>query len=127
LRSLATAQPIELRVSGGSMLPTLTADESVTIVPARRYWPGDIVVFRNHAGNLVAHRLLGPIRTRAGVWGWVAQGDAVDTADGIFAKSEILGRIIAAASRRQALSPSAFTRLRSLARWVRYVAWRLSA
>lgn len=76
------------------MHPLLRAGDVVTVTPLRtkRPCPGDTVVFANaHTAPLVAHRVVA-IRGDAPL----IKGDNCDTADGLIAKSKILGRVTSA-------------------------------
>lgn len=93
LASMAAESPIELVVRGTSMAPLLREGVRVQIARAARYHPGEILVFRNSVGDLVAHRLLGTRRSR-GELRFVLRGDAAPAADGLVPLAAIVGRVV---------------------------------
>jgi phage repressor protein C with HTH and peptisase S24 domain len=75
------------------MMPLLADGERVAVVPARRYWPGDVVVFQAADGRLLVHRLLG-FRRSAGALACVTQGDGAPVHDPPVPVSRLLGRVV---------------------------------
>ncbi len=92
LRLLATDGPVNLKVTGASMAPLLRSGDRVRVRAHRRYWPGDIVAFRDWDGRLVIHRLLG-YRWRAGDIELIARGDASPRADVPIPLARVIGRL----------------------------------
>ena len=94
LRDLARERPVEVTVRGGSMAPLLADGERVAVAPARRYWPGDVVVFQAADGRMLVHRLLG-FRRSGGAIACITRGDAVSGQDPPVPLSSLLGRVVA--------------------------------
>lgn len=92
LRDLAREGPVEVTVRGGCMAPHLADGETVRVVAARIYWPGDVVAFRSGDGRLRLHRLLGyrPWGRRIAV---VTRGDGCPCHDGAVPLDRLLGRL----------------------------------
>jgi hypothetical protein len=68
------------------MEPWLRSGENVRVRAKRVYWPGDVIVFRTHAGPLAAHRVLG--------WrpaGIVTKGDGCERHDAPVSRERIVG------------------------------------
>ena len=77
-------------LQGESMRPTLPPGCVITIQPLQKPRLGDIVVFPR-GDRLLAHRL---VRRRRD--GWICQGDARRTPDGVIARERIIGRVVEA-------------------------------
>lgn len=121
LRDLARERPVALTVRGGCMAPLVADGERVEVAPARRYWPGDVLVFRAGDGRLLAHRLLG-YRLLAGRLALVTRGDGCPCADAPVAPERVLGRVVRRASPGgggEALPVSPAERLRAAAGFLR--------
>lgn len=121
---MAAEAPIEFVVRGTSMAPLLRDGDRLHVAKARTYRAGDLLVFRNSVGDLVAHRLLGRRRWR-GETRYVLRGDASPAPDGAVLAEAILGRVVGGAiPRRLVVIP---WHDRCLARWrfVTYVLGRL--
>ena len=97
LRDLARDQPLAVAVRGGCMAPTLAEGERVEVVPARLYWPGDVLVFRAADGRLLAHRLLG-YRRHGGRLALVTRGDGCPCLDSPVPPERVVGRVRGAAA-----------------------------
>ena len=117
LRELAREDGLEIIIRGGCMAPLIADGERVRIVPARFYWPGDVVVFRGADGRLTAHRLLG-YRPRSGGLAVVTRGDACVVHDAPVPLAAVLGRA-------GGVRPSAAVRLACLCRFFGLVLARL--
>ncbi|HEV2843365.1 MAG TPA: S24/S26 family peptidase [Thermoanaerobaculia bacterium] len=117
LRELARDEGLEIVIRGTCMAPLIEDGERVRIVPARFYWPGDVVVFRGADGRLTAHRLLG-YRPRSGGLALVTRGDACVVHDAPVPLAAVLGRA-------QGARPSIAVRLSSLFRFLGLVLARL--
>lgn len=117
LQALAREAPVEVVVRGDCMLPLLADGDRVSVVAARLYWPGDVVVFRAPDGRLLAHRLLG-YRPSAGGLALVTRGDACVTHDAPVPLAAVLGRV-------DSSRPGAAVRLRSFLRYLALVFRRL--
>jgi hypothetical protein len=117
LQDLAREEPVAVRVRGGCMEPILADDREVRVAAARRYWPGDVVVFRAADGRLLAHRLLGYRRHR-GAFALVTRGDSCAVHDAPVPLGEVLGRV-------EEARPGPALRVRSLLRFLGLVLARL--
>ncbi len=93
LAEMAAEAPIELVVHGSSMAPLLGEGDRIQVARTDRYRAGDLLVFRNSVGDLVAHRLLG-MRRAHGELRFVLRGDATPAADGLVPPAAILGRVV---------------------------------
>lgn len=93
LAEMAGEAPIELVVRGTSMAPLLAEGSRIQVARAERYRAGDLLVFKNSVGDLVAHRLLGTRRSH-GELRFVLRGDATPAADGLVPLAAILGRVV---------------------------------
>jgi len=82
VRELAREGPVCVIVRGSCMAPVHGDGERVEVVPARFYWPGDIVAFAGPDGRLRLHRLLGYRAARAGGSGGIGGIHAVTRGDG---------------------------------------------
>lgn len=67
----------QLIVTSGSMEPAFSAGDVVIVKKGKDCRPGDIVTFRDSAGQLVTHRIVGTNEGR-----YITQGDANNTVDG---------------------------------------------
>jgi signal peptidase I len=94
LQALAREAPVEVRVQGDCMTPFFADGDRVLVSAARRYWPGDVLVFRAPDGRLLAHRLLGYRPWRGGI-ALVTRGDACVVHDFPVLKTAVLGRVAA--------------------------------
>ena len=90
LRALAAEAPLTLRVTTGSMAPRIPAGAAVTVRPAARCLPGDVVAFRGRDGRLRVHRALGWLPTRAGAR-LLTRGDAATRRDPAVTAADLLG------------------------------------
>jgi len=109
LRELARERPLAVTVRGDCMAPRLRDGDRVTVAPARRYWPGDVVAFHTPQGRLAVHRLLG-YRLLAGRLACVTRGDRADLPDPPLAPARLLGRAL--------LRPSLAERGRAVLAWL---------
>lgn len=66
----------QLVVTSGSMEPTFSAGDVIVIKEKDRYEPGEIVTFRDVAGALVTHRIVGTSEGQ-----FITRGDANNTED----------------------------------------------
>jgi signal peptidase I len=94
LQGLAQEAPVEVRVQGDCMAPFFMDGDRVLVSAARRYWPGDVLVFRAPDSRLLAHRLLGYRPWRGGI-ALVTRGDACVVHDFPVPRTAVLGRIAA--------------------------------
>ena len=90
LRQLAT-EALPVRIAGACMHPHVQDGARVRVRAARWYWPGDVVVYRNGQGMLVAHRLLGYYR-RQGCWRLLIQADTARRPDQGVPLEQVLGK-----------------------------------
>jgi hypothetical protein len=103
------------------MEPALRDGTSIEVRARRRYWPGDVLVVRNRAGFLAAHRLLGwtVVRTARGrAWGCLTGGETAAAPDTPVAREAVLGRVVVAAG-----APFPVTLPDRLAAGARFVSW----
>lgn len=122
LAEMAAEAPIELMVRGTSMAPLLREGNRIQVARCVRYRAGDLLVFRNSVGDLVAHRLLGT-RHSKGELRFVLRGDSTPAADGLVPLAAILGRVVGGEIPRRLVNVPWLDRLR--ARW-RFLAYGLS-
>jgi signal peptidase I len=114
LRDLAAGEAVSVRVVGGCMEPLLARGEAIRVERRRRYWPGDVLVFRSPAGDLTAHRVLG--------WrpaGIVTQGDGCDVHDAPVSRDAVIGAVAGVRIRRR-------SRVWAAARFARIVMRRIA-
>ena len=108
LRALLDGGPLSLAVRGRSMGPCLEDGGRVTLARLRLPLPGDVLVFQDDRGRLVAHRFLGPYLRRRRLR-LLLKGDAAPGPDPGVAPGAVVGRIV--------------TRVRLLERWGAVRAW----
>lgn len=101
-------------IAGACMAPALSAGRRLPVVAARRYWPGDVLVFLGHDGGLYAHRLIGLYR-RCGRWRYLTQADNAVRPDASLTRERILGRLAGGVGLRW--------RVRAMARFIGFC-WR---
>ena len=121
LRREAVEQPLRLTVRGHCMEPVLPAAGDLLVSGARRYWPGDIVVFRSAAGDLRAHRLIG-YRWRQGKLLLQMRADATATIDSPVGGEMVIGRVIGAP---EPIRISIGERILAVLRWLRLLSYRI--
>lgn len=92
VRELAREEPVPLTVRGGCMAPVHADGSRVAIVPARVYWPGDVVAFQGPDGRLRLHRFLG-YRWSGGRLAGVTRGDGCPAHDPPVPLASLLGRV----------------------------------
>jgi len=85
---------LRIRVTGPSMVPLIRSNDLVTVrkVPIADLTNGDIVLFSNHSGETVAHRILRK-RFRNGHTYFHTKGDARLEYDQWIDEGKILGKI----------------------------------
>jgi hypothetical protein len=93
------------------MQPVLEDGQRVPITQSSLYLPGDIIVFEDKFGQVLAHRLLG-IFFRKGEIHFLTQADNATGVDAPVCKRQIIGKI------RQPISPG--KRLSSVGRFLRH-------
>jgi phage repressor protein C with HTH and peptisase S24 domain len=82
---LRAAEPVRFRARGGSMWPAIPGGSLVEVTPGAPRSAGELVAFER-AGRVVLHRVL-----RITAEGVVAQGDALEQADGMILHEHVLG------------------------------------
>jgi hypothetical protein len=94
VRELAREGPVRVTVRGSCMAPVHPDGALVEVVPARFYWPGDIVAFAGPDGRLRLHRLLGyrPVLARPALRA-VTRGDGCPDPDPPVPLSRLAGRV----------------------------------
>jgi signal peptidase I len=118
LRELAAGEGITVRVRGDCMEPLIRAASDVRVTRKRVYLPGDVIVFRTHAGDLAAHRLLG-YRRMDGAMAFVTKGDHCVTHDAPVSRTDVLGHVEALTIRKR-------DRLRAVVNLARIIFRRLT-
>jgi hypothetical protein len=88
VRELSRDAAWTLRIRGACMEPVFADGASVQVRARTFYLPGDVLVFRTHAGDLAAHRLLG-WRSRA----FVTKGDGCAIHDAPVSAAQIIGAV----------------------------------
>ncbi len=83
---------MRVTVRGECMMPGIQPGSQVTVIPARRYWPGDVVAYRLESGELVLHRVLGYRRWR-GAWCLLTRGDRGGGVDAPVPVERVIGRL----------------------------------
>ena len=126
LAELAREAPIEVVVTTGSMAPGIPAGARVSVRGQARYRRGDVLVFANSAGDLVAHRLLGRRRWRGAVH-LVTRGDAAPRADGLVPPERVVGRVVGGECAPRVADVPAGDRLRAAGRFLGYLVGRVRA
>ena len=124
LASMAAEAPIEFVVRGTSMAPWLREGDRLEVARTPCYRAGDLLVFRNAVGDLVAHRLLGRRRWR-GELRYVLRGDAARAPDGAVLPENILGRVVGGAIPRRLIVIPWQDRWRARWHFVSYALGRL--
>lgn len=124
LAELAAEAPLEVVARGGSMGPALADGARLEVRAARRYLPGDVVVFVNGAGDRVVHRLLGALPGRGG-WRYVTRGDAAARADGLVPRARLIGRVTGGEVAAELIRVPLAARLAALGRFALYLGGRL--
>lgn len=89
---LGEGQGLRFCARGASMRPFIRDGDVLDVRPvgARRLRRGDVVLFRDGEGRLLAHRVV-----RVGPAGLVVQGDALVWPDGPVGYDQLLGRVSA--------------------------------
>jgi signal peptidase I len=126
LSELAREAPIDVVVTTGSMAPGIVAGARVSVRGQTGYRRGDVLVFANSVGDLVAHRLLGRRRLRGAVH-FVTRGDAAPRADGLVPTERVVGRVVGGECASRVADVPALDRLRAGWRFLTYLGSRLGA
>ncbi len=93
LQDIAADDGVTVRIVGDCMQPILRSGVHVQIVRTRFWWPGDVLVFRDSTGRMVAHRLLGFYR-RNGRWKLLTQADSARRPDQAVYPEQVLGKAV---------------------------------
>jgi hypothetical protein len=75
------------------MEPVIPAEAESVVSERRRYWPGDILVFRSAVGELHVHSLVG-FRRREGQVLLQMSADATGTLDQPIPREQVIGKVI---------------------------------
>lgn len=100
-----------ITIRGQCMLPCLEDGQRVPVIQSSLYLPGDIIVFEDKFGQVLAHRLLGAF-LRGGRIHFLTQADNAAGVDAAIHTRQIIGKI------RQPVSLA--KRLFSIGRFVRH-------
>jgi hypothetical protein len=107
----------EITISGLCMEPVLRSGDKVKVEAASWYFPGDIIVFAEPGGRLVAHRLLGTTLTSKG-WRHMTRPDNGHRIDALHHASHVMGKLTGNISRPNTIDISMFSRLICFARLI---------
>ena len=125
LQSMAAEAPLTLRVRGECMWPLAGDAMWIQVAgPARRYWPGDVVVALIDGPGLVLHRVIGAY-PRGGQWKYLTQGDRSPRPDLAIPPARILGRVSGGECSPLLIAVPLRHRLRALRRGIHFAARRL--
>lgn len=93
---LSDGLSIRIRASGTSMAPFITGEEYLTIkrVGPGKIRPGDIVFYRNRAGQGVIHRVVRRSRTPGPEYVFETRGDNLNAPDELVHESMVLGKVV---------------------------------
>lgn len=116
--------PLSLRIRGDCMTPLIADGDWVQSLPRQLYLPGDIVIYCNRHGQLVAHRLLGIYRS-SGRWLAVTAADNSTEVDSRFRSAGILGRVTHADD--TTLKITLGQRWQALRRFIRFIRLRIAS
>ncbi|BAO43704.1 S24 family peptidase [Thiolapillus brandeum] len=97
-----SGETLHIRIKGHCMAPMLEDGQKVEVKRARSYRAGDILVFADNRGNLIAHRMLGSFR-RAGERRYLTRADNSRNPDASISREQILGKLSQHVSPRQRL------------------------
>ena len=122
LGALLRGAPFSTRVRGQCMAPVIGDDCLVEVDPDARLRCGDVLVWRDDAGQLVCHRYLGRFLGRRGL-GRVSWADNEGKPDVLVPGHCMLGKVTRVDGR--ALHIDRGTRNRSRLRYLRYCAGRI--
>ncbi len=86
---------LRVRVTGGSMRPSLKGGEVLLIkkVPCSGLRRGDILFYRDRSGSPVLHRIVGKKTDNSGSHIFLTKGDALPACDGPVTESQVLGKV----------------------------------
>ena len=107
-----TNEPIPVTICGDCMEPLLSDGERVMIRKSRFYKPGDILVYCDASGDLIAHRMLGYYYWK-GEWRLLIKADNALQPDGGVPTAHILGKVLEN-------NPGFMIRLQSVALFFRF-------
>lgn len=107
-----TDEPIPVSICGDCMEPLLNDGARVMIRQSRFYKPGDILVYCDASGNLIAHRMLGYYYWK-GEWRLLIKADNALQPDGGVPTAHILGKVLEN-------NPGIMKRLQSAALFLRF-------
>ena len=86
------SKAFELKIRGDCMEPALMCGDRVSVSTTGHNIPGDIVVFHNSQGDLVAHRFLGYTLSLRGIR-LMTKPDRSNKIDGLLEPDQILGKL----------------------------------
>jgi hypothetical protein len=125
LKSLALDDELSIRINGICMLPLIKDGAMVSIRKQSFYWPGDILVKREHNGRLSAHRLIG-FYPRKGQLYFVSRADNTKSADAAVPGAQIIGRVSGGECAKSAVSVPVRYRIKAVGQFAVLVVKRLS-
>jgi hypothetical protein len=124
LQSVCDEEPLCITARGDCMAPLITDGARLQVAPARRYYPGDVIVCRAVNGRYRVHRLLGSARWR-GRRVFVTRGDNSTQVDGRVGAGDLLGKVCGGECDKRAVNATLYWRGVALARFARFVLSRL--
>lgn len=124
LRELGCDEPLCITARGDCMAPLIADGARLQVAPARRYFPGDIIVCRAANGSYRVHRLLGSARWR-GRRLFVTRGDNSAQVDGRVEIGDLLGKVCGGECDKRAVNATLYWRGVALARFARFALSRI--
>ncbi len=106
------------------MVPLLNDGAEVHIQSKRYYFPGDVLVFRNHSGQVCIHRFLG-CYPRHGRFRYLTKADAGRNPDASIERQNIIGKVIGGEASPLLSKVPFIHRMRAFGYFIRFVVHRL--
>lgn len=119
LRELGREESLCITARGDCMAPLIADGARLRVAPARRYYPGDVIVCRAANGSYRVHRLLGSARWR-GRRVFVTRGDNSGQVDGRVGAGDLLGKVCGGECDKRAVNATLYWRGVALARFARF-------
>ncbi len=124
IRQLSGSESITVTVQGECMEPLLYNNARVQVIPARWYWPGDIVVALSPGSQYQVHRVIGAY-WRLGICKILTQADNAAWPDNAVLPDALLGKVSGGSCHAHAVNVPISHRLRALKCFLRFVVVRL--